>query len=99
VAATRKPNVPAEWDTAWPSIVNHQKTWWPIDGRETIYEPYERFASTTTVGELRSALARVAAGDPALPADFASYLRQRCPTDADGLPDDTSIDERGRFSK
>src|ERR1700676_322105 len=51
IAASVKPNDPVEWNRWWISkricCVN---PFFPLDGRETIYRPYEQCARTDTVG-------------------------------------------------
>jgi hypothetical protein len=78
-------NEPKEWGRWWISrkicCVN---PFFPRDGRETIYRPYERLARTDTVGAYldvslylyREAYAR---RRPNLPTDFHAYLVQRIP--------------------
>ena len=83
-AAVRRNN-PQEWGRWWISqeicCVN---PFYPRDGRETIYRPYERFARTDTVGaylDVRPYLWGAPQGRTlrGLPADFDVYLMQRIP--------------------
>jgi hypothetical protein len=43
------PNVPAEWHRVWSLGQSGIHPTFPLDGRETIYDPYEEYAPTTTV--------------------------------------------------
>jgi hypothetical protein len=72
-----KPNDPNEWKRDWEQPINHASPRFPLDGRETIYDPYEAYARTDSWRALLEATRRVRAGDPALPTDFDAYLSQR----------------------
>jgi hypothetical protein len=92
----RAANDPAEWRRFWDHGITDVNPWWPIDGRETVYDPYEALAPTDTVGAYREAVARVEARDGSLPADFAHYLAQRLPGAlSDDADDACPIDRRG----
>jgi hypothetical protein len=98
-------NDPGEWQRTWlpEGMSNSGSATYPRDGRETIYDPYEVHAPTTTVGGY---LAAVAAAMPhgtpppaRFPEDFAYYLLQRTPTlfGLEHYPPETPIDRFGRF--
>jgi hypothetical protein len=87
LGVTVKPNDPAEWGRlrpGWDQICCGINPHFPVDGRETIYRPYERFARTDTVGAYLDVTAYLwGQGAPYrgtyrdLPADFFAYLGQR----------------------
>lgn len=76
-----KKNDPTEWTRSWHQdddpLDMYGSDTFPRDGRETIFDPYEALAPTTTVGEYALASQRVEDGDMTLPADFGDYLQQR----------------------
>ena len=105
-------NNPAEWRKDWkdPDMVCGPWPTFPTDGRETIYEPYEAYMPTTTVGEFLAAYKRTIGYDPGddpeapaqppgMPADFGAYLLQRVPGTwgLDEYPADTPISRTGRL--
>jgi hypothetical protein len=47
------------------STPGHVNPWYPTNGRDTLYPPYERFAPTGTIGEFFAARERGEAADPA----------------------------------
>jgi hypothetical protein len=80
-------NDPREWSRWWIGQASCSvNPFFPRDGRETIYQPYERFARTDTVGAYLDVSAYLCAqGGPhrsayrKLPDDFCHYLGQRIP--------------------
>jgi hypothetical protein len=76
-----KKNVPAEWSRSWQKsddpLDMYGSATYPRDGRETIFDPFEAFACTSTVGDFLIAYQRAERGDPTLPDGFQHYLRQR----------------------
>ena len=72
---------------------------YPLDGRETVYPPYEQFMPTRTVGEYLAALAATADTDAKLPDDYADYLAQRVPSLRQMLvaPKEVRIDKYGKL--
>ena len=100
-------NDPALWNRRWvdglekrdhTGIVN---PYYPTDGRDTIYDPYEKIAPTKTVGEYLAAFERVENRDapPEWPKDFGAYLSQRTewpPEQLRQMPPETALDRRGR---
>jgi hypothetical protein len=100
------PNNPREWGKIWNEGSNATaNACYPLDGRETIWEPYERLVSTATVGDYRDAL-DVALGVPtsryyeSVPEDLFAYLNQRVigGQGLDLLDADAKIDRFGRIS-
>jgi hypothetical protein len=98
-------NDPADWGKTWrdpredPNTTAHINPWYPTDGRDTVYPPYERLAPTGTIGELVAASKRVRDDDPTLPPKYASYLAQRTDVPHDKLtifPKDTPLNARGQ---
>jgi len=100
-----KPNDPREWTKNWAggSCFTGFASY-PHDGRETLWEPYERLVPTQTVGEFLDAYF-MAMGAPGaryyheVPDDILSYLSQRVmalPLDA---PSEAKIDRFGRVTK
>ena len=90
------------WRTRWVfpehfKHAGHINPYYPTDGRETIYDPYEAIAPTKTVGEYHDASERAMSGDPALPKDYRAYLAQRIQerNQIRGLPRETPLDRRG----
>ncbi len=73
-------NDPNDWGKSSEPQQSHLHATYPLDGRDTIYEPYENIAPTDTVGRYLAAAARVQARDPNLPRDFGAYLAQRVPS-------------------
>lgn len=75
--ATR--NDPREWGRWWISDkITCINPFYPRDGRETIYRPYERFAGTDTVGAFLGVYDSLCCGQQTgFPEDFSSYLQQR----------------------
>jgi hypothetical protein len=71
---------PTRWRERNDLAVSHFHPTYPLDGRETIYAPYEQHAPTGTVGEYLDAAKRVRDGDMTLPRDFDAYLAQRVPS-------------------
>jgi hypothetical protein len=66
-----------EWKRNWTNgaAMNSNATY-PLDGRETIYEPYEKYVrGTQTVGDYLDAYEHM--HDPSLPDDYADYVLQR----------------------
>ena len=95
-------NDPAQWTEQWDKgpreHSGHINPFYPTDGRDTIYEPYEAYASTGTIGGYLAARERALDGDPALPKDFGAYLSQRTAWPSDQLflmPHETALDRRG----
>lgn len=98
-------NDPAEWRRVWRAEdeCSTGSATYPRDGRETIFDEYETFMPTTTVGAYLNAVdAAMPPGeafpDPALPADFIHYLLQRAPTlfRLERFGADAAIDRFGR---
>jgi len=69
-----------EWRRNWIANMNtNTNATYPLDGRETIYEPYEKFLrGTATVGDYLEAYDKVFNdGTVDVPADYGDYLLQR----------------------
>ena len=89
-------NVRADWTVEGP-LHSHVHPTYPRDGRETIDDEYEQAQPTHTVGHYLDAMARVHAGDPALPKDYGAYLAQRIASarHLHDMPRETPISRRG----
>ncbi len=101
-ATTSKANEPTEWTKEWTRGVSGVHPTYPTDGRETVYEPFERVAPTDTVRAYLKAALRASRGDKGLPAGFQDYLTQRVPTavhfGSQSVPLECGIDRCGRVT-
>jgi hypothetical protein len=67
-----------QWKHDWTrGIATNTNATYPLDGRETIYPPYERYGSTETVGGYLDAYKRATEGESGLPSDYVDYILQR----------------------
>jgi hypothetical protein len=92
---------PDEWHIPFAKDLVGLNPTYPIDGRPTLWEPYESFANTSTAGGYMDALERLQGRDPSLPLDFGAYLAQRVPSAAHmaSLDPMTPIDRYGAGPK
>jgi len=91
-------NQPDDWHVPFAKDFVGINATFPLDGRETIFDPYEAFCPTDTVARFTVALTRVRGRDADLPHDFDLYLAQRIPSAAflSALSPLTAIDRYGK---